>query len=168
MESKLMFICPDCCVHPCVCLAQDNKRIHDLNMEKRPTYGRIYMDFARSLARRSTCRRAQVGCVVVSADNHRVLAIGYNGNYRGGPNDCDSSEPGRCGCLHAEDNCLLKMDYNDPARKVLYTTTSPCNYCAKRIINAGISFVYYGILYRDRQGLDILNQAGVNAVHLLD
>jgi len=93
-----------------------------------------------------------------------VLAIGYNGNYKGGPNKCDSSEPGNCGCLHAEENAIIKLDYNDHARKRLYTTTSPCKMCAKRIINAGIKHVVYSKLYRDREGVDLLMKNSVDVI----
>jgi len=121
----------------------------------------LYMEFAHMLAKRSTCARASVGCVVVSWDYNQVLAIGYNGNYKGGPNVCDSTEPGNCGCTHSETNCLIKLDYNNPTKKRLYTTTSPCIPCAKQIINANIDVVYYDVCYRDASGLHLLNKNGV-------
>lgn len=127
----------------------------------RPSFNDIYMDLAVMLSQRSTCSRKKVGCVVVSYDNQRVLAIGYNGSWSGGPNSCDSDEPGNCGCLHAEDNALIKLNYNDNCGKVLYTTMSPCSLCAKRIINAGIDMVIYLEKYRKTDGLDILERAGV-------
>lgn len=68
-------------------------------IEERLAFDEIYMDLACSLAKRSTCVRLHVGCVVTSKDNQRVLAIGYNGSWRGGPNGCDSTEPGNCGCF---------------------------------------------------------------------
>ena len=119
------------------------------------------MNLALMLAKRSTCLRAHVGAVIVSEDNQRVLSIGYNGNYRGGPNCCDTSEPGLCGCLHSEDNACVKLNYNDPAGRKLYTTTSCCLACAKRIINAGIKEVIYLNEYRKTEGLEILKQAGI-------
>lgn len=119
------------------------------------------MGLARALARRSTCARASVGCVVVSSDNHRVLAIGYNGNARGFPNACDSTEPGNCGCIHAEDNCLIKLDYAPHTGRRMYITCSPCKTCAKRIVNAGIDEVIYDTEYRNTDGIFLLNAAGV-------
>jgi dCMP deaminase len=119
------------------------------------------MNLALMLASRSTCSRLHVGCVVVSEDNQRVLAIGYNGSWKGGPNGCDSGEPGNCGCLHAEDNALIKLNYNEPANKKLYTTIMPCAYCAKRIVNAGVKEVIYLHEYRKKEGIEILAEAGV-------
>ena len=98
---------------------------------------------------------------MVSSDNTRVLAMGYNGNYAGGPDGCDSVVPGKCGCLHAEINALLKMDYHDPCEKHMYITLSPCVACAKAIINAGIKKVFYDQKYRDDAGLAVLLEAGI-------
>lgn len=130
------------------------------------TFDNVYMNLALMLASKSTCSRLHVGCVVVSQDNQRVLAIGYNGSYKGGPNACDSSEPGNCGCIHAEDNSIIKMNYNDPVEKKLYTTIQPCVYCAKRIVNAGISEVIYLYAYRKTEGLQVLAAANVQVRQL--
>jgi dCMP deaminase len=119
------------------------------------------MRFAQLLAKRSTCRRAQVGCVVVTDDNCRVLAVGYNGGAKGVFNDCLSDEPGKCGHLHAEVNALIKLNYNEPARKKLYTTTMPCLSCAVAIINACIHEVIYLTEYRLTEGVKLLEQANV-------
>lgn len=132
---------------------------------ERTRWDDVWMGLARSLAGRTSCKRAGVGCLVVSQDNHRVLAIGYNGNYQMGPNTCDTDEPGACGCLHAEENALIKLDYGDPAGKKMYTTTSPCLMCAKRIINAGIREVIYETEYRKRDGIELLKSSPLVFVH---
>lgn len=131
----------------------------------RPRWPDVYLAFAHVLARRSTCSRASVGCVVTSWDHNRVLAIGYNGNYRGGPNTCDTDEPGLCGCLHAEENAIIKLDYNDHSRKRMYNTVSPCLMCAKRIVNAGIEQVTYSTLYRKTEGIDLLGKNSVEIIY---
>tara|TARA_E500000331_G_scaffold301982_1_gene303651 strand:+ start:350 stop:763 length:414 start_codon:yes stop_codon:yes gene_type:complete len=128
----------------------------------RPKWDEIWMDFATSISRRSYDPRFQVGSIVVTNDNTQVLAVGYNGNYSGGPNEIESSEPGHSGMLHAEINCLLKMDYNNPKKKLLYVTLSPCRMCAKAIINAGIEEVIFDKEYRDTSGIDILLEGGIN------
>jgi dCMP deaminase len=102
-----------------------------------------------------------VGAVVVSDDNTQVLAVGYNGNYAGGPNEVESETPGESGMLHAEINALLKLDYNNPKRKVMYVTLSPCRMCAKAIVNSGIDEVVYDEEYRDTSSLTILHDAGI-------
>ena len=120
------------------------------------------MDFAQSISKRSYDPRYQVGAVIVTGDNTQVLSVGYNGNYSGGSNEVESEVPGESGLLHAEINALLKMDYNNPKKKKLYLTLSPCRMCAKAIVNSGISEVMYAEKYRDTSGLEILNDAGIN------
>jgi len=129
--------------------------------EGRPSWDEVWMEMARLISRRSYDPRHQVGAVVVTSDNTQVLSIGYNGNYKGGPNEVESEAPGDSGLLHAEVNSLLKLDYNNPKRKVMYVTLSPCRMCAKAIVNAGISEVVYGSEYRDTSGLDLLRSVGV-------
>jgi dCMP deaminase len=120
------------------------------------------MKFAHLISKRSYDPRYQVGAIVVTEDNTQVMAVGYNGNYSGGPNEVESAIPGESGMLHAEINALLKCDYNDPQRKIMYITLSPCRMCAKAIINAGIDEVIYDELYRDDSGLEILKSAGLD------
>ena len=84
------------------------------------------MEVAHVISQRSYDKRYKVGAVVVSDDNTQLLSLGYNGNYAGGPNEADSEEPGQSGFLHAEINALLKLDYNNPKRKKMYLTLSPC------------------------------------------
>jgi dCMP deaminase len=119
------------------------------------------MDFAHSIARRSYDPRYRVGAVIVTEDNTQVLAVGYNGNHSGGPNEVESVTPGESGMLHAEINALLKMDYNNPKKKKLYLTLSPCRMCAKAMVNAGISEVFYSEVYRDNSSLRILDESKI-------
>ena len=127
----------------------------------RPSWDEIWMNFSKMISNRSCDPRYKVGAVIVSEDNCQVLAIGYNGNYAGGPNEVESTEPGSSGMIHAEINALLKLDYNNPKNKIMYLTLSPCRMCAKAIVNAGISEVVYSELYRDSSGLHILKDCGV-------
>jgi dCMP deaminase len=124
----------------------------------------VYMRMAEELAKRSTCARLQVGSVIATSDLTQVLGIGYNGNARGLPNRCDSSEPGSCGCLHSEQNALIKAGAQLPG-KVMFVSASPCVMCAKMIINANVARVYYREAYRDPAGLNVLRQAGVEVIH---
>ena len=119
------------------------------------------MEMAQIISRRSYDPRHQVGAIVVTSDNSQVLSLGYNGNYKGGPNEVESEVPGDSGMLHAEINALLKLDYNNPKQKAMYVTLSPCRMCAKAIINAGVNEVVYDKEYRDTSGLDILKSVGV-------
>ena len=126
----------------------------------RKQWDEIHMEFAHSIAERSTDPKHQVGCVIVSEDNAYVLAIGYNGDEKGGNNKRDSMEHGKSGFIHAEENALIKLNPRDPGVKVMYVTHSPCVLCAKKIINAGIAEVVYTKLYNN-EGVDLLNKSGI-------
>src|SRR5438309_8282431 len=123
----------------------------------------VYMRMAEELAKRSTCARLQVGSVITTGDLTQVLGIGYNGNAKGLPNRCDSTQPGNCGCLHSEQNALIKAGAQLPG-KVMFISASPCVMCAKMIINANVGRVYYREAYRDPAGLDVLSQGGVDVI----
>lgn len=125
----------------------------------------IWMSMAELISRRSYDPRHQVGALVVTFNNSQVLSIGYNGNYSGGPNCVENEEPGMSGMIHAEINALLKLDYNNPQKKKMYITLSPCKMCAKSIVNAGIDEVIYGERYRDPAGLQVLESVGIQARH---
>jgi len=137
------------------------------SLESRRQFPDIYMRFACDLAKRSTCSRLQVGCVVVANDFSQVFGIGYNGNAKGFANTCDSKEPGNCGCLHAEDNALLKTNVGPEISKIVFVTHQPCLYCAKRIINkGGVKKVYFRQAYRSTDGADALKSSGIEVIHL--
>jgi len=129
---------------------------------KRPEWDKIWIDFAENIANRSVDSKYKVGAVVVNAENTQVLSIGYNGDQKGGPNRRQSQETGKSGFIHAEINALIKMDYNNPCDKKMYLTLSPCEVCAKAIVNADIDEVIYNKLYGDGcPGIDILIDAGI-------
>ena len=136
----------------------------NLNEKKcdRPDWDKIWMDFAQSIAKRSCDSKYQVGAVIVNSDNTQVLSIGYNGDQKGGPNQRDSTETGHSGFIHAEVNALIKMNYNNPCKKKMYLTLSPCEVCAKAIVNAEIDEIIYSRYYQHgKKGLEILNQSGI-------
>lgn len=131
------------------------------NVIKRSSWDDVWISVAKTVATRSYDPRLKVGAIIVSDDNTQVLAVGYNGNYKGGSHEHESQEPGKSGFLHAEINCLVKCDYNFPKKKHMYVTHSPCRDCSKLIINAGISKVVYDIQYRDTSGLKLLESVGI-------
>lgn len=93
------------------------------------------MRMAELIAMRSTCSRRQVGCVITTLDNTRVLSVGYNGNAKGLPNQCDNpTEHGKCGCIHAEENALIACSETSITPKKVFVTVFPCVMCLKKII----------------------------------
>ncbi|MCB0363033.1 MAG: hypothetical protein KDD35_09935 [Bdellovibrionales bacterium] len=133
-------------------------------MEKnRPSFENLYMDLARKLAERSTCKRLNVGTVVTSTDFRKVLAIGYNGNATGLANSCDRDEAGNCGCLHSEENAVINCDSPRFIEKIVFVTHLPCVSCAKRLINmGGVKKIWYGQDYRSLDSLNLLEHVGIS------
>ena len=120
---------------------------------------------AETIALRSHHSEFKVGALIVTSDNTQVLSLGYNGNAAGMSNVPQSEAPGCSGLLHAEINALLKLDYNNPKDKVMYLTLSPCEYCAKAIVNSGIKKVVFRDLYRDQTGVNLLIKAGIETLN---
>ncbi len=133
----------------------------------RPRREQAFMIFAAEMAKRATCDRLQVGAVFVDAKFERILCAGYNGNCRGAPNGCDSDEPGKCGCIHAEINALTKSQ-DDLHGSICFVTTSPCIMCAKVLVNRGVSLVVFLESYRDDAGVKILRAAGITVMKYED
>ena len=131
----------------------------------RPDWDQIWIEFAQSIAKRSVDPKHKVGSIIVNSENTQVLSIGYNGDHKGGTNVRDSLEPGKSGFIHAEINALIKLDYNNPKKKTLYITLSPCRQCAKAIINGGIDRVVYRDAYRDCSGIDLLREHKIETIH---
>ena len=138
--------------------------LESMHRVTRPPLYEVYMRMAEELAKRSTCARLRVGTVLTDANLEHVVSIGYNGNVRGFPNRCDSDDVGMCGCIHSEMNALVKSP-GEMRDKVAFITASPCKMCAKLIVQANVSHVFYREAYRKAEGLDVLEQAGVVAVH---
>jgi dCMP deaminase len=146
---------------------KDSKKTGHPTEKPRPSFPRIYLDLAKTLAQRSTCHRLSVGTVITSTDYRKVLAVGYNGNATGLHNGCDRDEPGNCGCLHSEENAVINCDAPRHIEKVVFVTHLPCVACAKRLINLGnVKAVFYGQEYRLKDSVEILKSVGIRVEHV--
>lgn len=131
-------------------------------MQDRPGFPEIYLDLAKSLSRRSTCKRLNVGTVITTTDYRKVLAVGYNGNATGLSNVCDRDIAGDCGCLHSEENAVINCDSPRYVEKFVFVTHLPCPACAKRLINLGhVKKVTYLEDYRKKDAIDLLESVGI-------
>lgn len=124
---------------------------------------------AQKIADLSTCKRAQCGAMIVPPDFSAVLAVGYNGPARDEDNDSCTGEVGKCGCVHAETNALIKLRYTGMPGLAMLSTTCPCRECAGLIINSGvIDEVLWLGAYRNDEGCERLRRAGISAHSLGD
>jgi dCMP deaminase len=106
---------------------------------------RTYMNICESIASLSYDPKFKVGTVIITDDFREICAVGYNGNYKGGPNARDSEETGGSGFLHSEENALFHLGkpYELRGYLTMLCTHKPCPMCAKRIVNSGLKKVIY-------------------------
>lgn len=131
---------------------------------KRISRDDMLMEIARIVAKRSTCRRLNVGAVI--AREGRVVSTGYSGAPSGlphcSPETCSLDHP----CtrtIHAEMGAIT-FAAREGLRLMgctLYCTHAPCLDCAKAIINTGIKRIVYETPYRKTEGIELLRSIGI-------
>ena len=130
-----------------------------------------YMKTAETFAECSTARRLHVGAVIVKDD--RIISIGYNGMPIGWDNNCEEELKWPNGeikflttkpeVLHAETNAIAKLAKSTESGlgATMFVTHSPCLDCAKLVYQSGINTIYYRNSYRNEDGIQFLEKAGV-------
>ena len=91
-----------------------------------------------------------------------IISDGYNGSPSGFDNNCeDENGETHWYVLHAEANAILKTakSNHNCSGATLYLTHSPCKECSKLIHQSGIKRLVYIEQYKDKSGLDFLNEA---------
>ena len=168
-----------------------DKILNDLKekiVHKRPDWDEYFIKIAETVALRSNCLRPAKGAIIVK--DKRIVSTGYNGTptkttncIEGGCQRCRDSEDGKiqsgtydyspkskseCVCCHAEENAIVHAAKNGIStnKATLYTTHSPCTWCAKMIINAGIVKIIAKKEYPSGLGTGLLEQAGVELLTL--
>jgi len=116
----------------------------------RPDVDEYFLKIASVVAERSTCRRHHIGAVAVK-DKH-ILATGYNG-APSGFKDClelgclrdelgipSGTRQEICRGIHAEQNVIIQATLHGVSLEgsTIYATHTPCNQCAKMLVNAKI------------------------------
>ncbi|MFD1315064.1 deoxycytidylate deaminase [Namhaeicola litoreus] len=140
-----------------------------MNKRKQKKYDLAYMRMASEWAKLSYCKRRQVGAIIVK--DKMIISDGYNGTPSGFENNCEDEEGyTKWHVLHAEANAILKVARSTQSCKeaTLYITMSPCKECSKLIHQSGITRVVYQTAYKDISGLEFLDRANVELVHLHD
>ena len=139
----------------------------------RPDVDEYFLKIASVVAERSTCRRHHVGAVAVK-DKH-MLATGYNG-APSGFKDClelgclrdelgipSGTRQEVCRGIHAEQNVIIQATLHGVSLEgsTIYATHTPCNQCAKMLVNAKIErYVSFG-RYDDNSFKDLFREAGI-------
>jgi dCMP deaminase len=146
-------------------------KIHP-NSERQHQYDVTYIKMAQTWAELSKANRKKVGALIVKGTT--IISDGYNGTPSGFENECElpvfneNNEfveyETKWYVLHAESNAIAKVARSTQSCEgaTLYITYSPCRECSKLILQSGIIRVVYLEEYRDRQGLDLLQKAGID------
>ncbi|MEN8228023.1 MAG: dCMP deaminase family protein [Bacteroidota bacterium] len=138
-----------------------------MNGTKQLAIDKRYLKMARIWASNSYCIRRKVGALLVK--DKMIISDGYNGTPSGFENECeDEHDTTKSYVLHAEANAITKVakSNNSSEGSTLYITTSPCMECSKLIIQAGITRVVYEEKYRITDGLDLLDRAKIELIHI--
>jgi dCMP deaminase len=125
---------------------------------------RLNMEIAELLSLRSSCKRARVGCVITNMSN-RIISTGYN-EAPSGQSECNCIlvEGYKCiRTIHAETNAIYAAAKEGISLlgANLHCTYSPCDHCAKAIIQSGIKNIIFKFEYRDLEPLKLLKEANI-------
>lgn len=124
-----------------------------------------YLGLARWVAKKATCPKKQVGCVIVDSDQ-KLLSTGFN-TVPSGCASCLSTPCSKrlkkCHAIHAEALALLKC--KDIKRiDTIYVTLSPCFDCAKLISMTGCKRVVYLEDYKKNDGVELLRKNKIEVI----
>jgi len=134
---------------------------------KQLKYDIAYLKMSLEWANLSYCERKQVGALIVK--DRMIISDGYNGTPSGFENICETDTGNtKWYVLHAEANAISKVARSTQSTEggTLYQTLSPCKDCSKLVYQSGIIRVVFIHKYKDTSGIDFLEKAGVEIVHI--
>ena len=113
-------------------------------------WNEYFMNIAKMISLKSKDTKKQVGCVLVSLNNNRIISTGYNGLPAGIDDNINWHDRNlvHSMIIHAEMNCIIYAN-NKYDNSILYSTLSPCKDCIKIIAAAKIKKVIYLDEYKD-------------------
>jgi dCMP deaminase len=142
---------------------------------KRPSVDEYFMEMCELVAKRGTCCRRKVGCVLVNENKH-VMATGYNGRPAGFCH-CSEGEPcaaaalpsgmnlDGCEAIHAEQNAMLQC-HDVREIHTAYVTLFPCITCTKLLLNTGCKRIVYKDDYCQPEAVELWERDGRTIVQI--
>ncbi len=114
------------------------------------------MDFAGLVAKKSPCNKLKVGAVIVTENS--TVFTGYNETPEGTCEDEHNHTYPHV--IHAEIDAIAKVakSHETTTGARVFVTTAPCLNCASMLIKMGVKEVYYRDLYKNRDGLRLLEK----------
>jgi len=127
----------------------------------RISWDTYFMKIAEDVKLRSLDPKTQVGAVLVSQRDNRIISTGYNSVSSGIDKDIKMSidwnnrDYVKSLVIHAETNAILyaQSKFED---SILYTTMSPCSDCIKLLSATKIKKIIYKNEFRDIEIVKIL------------
>ena len=125
-------------------------------INQRIDWNEYFLEIAKTVSKRSTCLRAQVGAVVVGKDK-KIKATGYNGTpskvlsclemgecYRIKNNIQSGTMYETCRSIHAEQNAIIQagQDRCTGSDLYIYGHNFICILCKRFIVQSGIETIY--------------------------
>lgn len=110
---------------------------------ERPSWDEYFKEITITTAKRSSCERLNVGCLIVK--DNRVISAGYNGFLPGCPHKSIVRDNHEQATVHAEQNAIsdcAKRGVNCNESTV-YITHYPCLNCCKILLASGIKKIKY-------------------------
>lgn len=125
-----------------------------------------FMNLAAEHAKRSTCFRLNVGCLISHGKD--IVALAHNGPPSGEPHcfgsECAGAATGCTRAVHAEMNAIGSrnlMEYPSWSLDI-FITHSPCRQCTERMIQLTVfRRVFYQTEFRDPVGLNLLHSKDI-------
>lgn len=111
--------------------------------DTRPTWDDYFKELVTITAKRSPCKRLQVGCILVS--NNRIISQGYNGFLPGTNHISIVRNNHEQSTVHAEQNAITDCAKRGVScnNSIAYITHYPCIHCCKMLLAAGIKEIKY-------------------------
>ena len=110
---------------------------------ERPLWDDYFKEITITTAKRSSCERLNVGCLIVK--DNRIISAGYNGFLPGCPHKSIVRDNHEQATVHAEQNAI-----SDCAKRgvncnesTAYITHYPCLNCCKILLASGIKEIKY-------------------------
>ena len=112
-------------------------------MRNIPDWDEYFKQIASVTSQRSSCKRLQVGCVLVK--DHRIVSQGYNGFLPGCVHESIIKDGHEMATVHAEQNAISDCAKRGVSsnRSIAYITHYPCVNCMKVLCAAGINEIKY-------------------------
>jgi len=136
-------------------------------MTQRPSWDEYFTQLAQVTSTRSSCKRLQVGCVLVR--DNRVISQGYNGYMAGCPHISIVRDNHEQATIHAEQNAIADCAKRGVSCEgtTAYITHFPCIICMRLLIASGVKTIKYIEDYKNDDLVTRFSQmAGVKLIKL--